>query len=435
MEPKLPVDEQLEKDILGCCFAYDPSAMATVRSVLTPEDFSVMTHQQIFRSICRLSDSGGALDRTAVHADMNARTEPVTLGFLFDCEERGGLVILEKLLDRAKDLARRRMLMHRACQLAHDAGDLTIRLDDVASRAQASIREIYGTADQGGPEDIAAIIEQAGGIGEFLKPTRGILSPWPMVDHVTGGWQNGDLVLIGARPSMGKTALALEAVRHAAERGTPSVFYSYEMTREAVVMRLISRRTGIPFLDIRQGELNTSERRMVREAVEALGALPLRIVGASGKTVLAIRVHAERLYHQGKCGLIAVDYIGLIRGMDQRQLSRNHELGQICAQLKEIAGTLNVPMLVLSQLSRAPEGRNDKRPIMSDLRDSGDLESHADLIAFLHRPGYYNREDPSLRLVAELIISKQRNGDTPIIPLEFYRECGRFDPARQPEAA
>ena len=429
MEIKLPFDEQLEKEILGCCMTGDPGYFVTTRSVLSPEDFHLMDHQRIFRSLCRLFDADGALDRTTVYADMRARNEPITLGYLIDLD--APTYALEKHLARAKDLSRRRMLVHRAHLLAGEAADTTTSLDDLAARAQRSIREIYGGPETGSAEEVAGIVDECGGVETMLRPKLGIYSPWQQFNHVTGGWQRGDLALIAARPSMGKTAFALNAVHYAAAKGVPSVLYSYEMSRESLLMRLVSLRTGISYRDIASGELTFMDRHSVREAIVALTDLPLRLVAASGKTVLSIRVHAERLKHKGKCGLIAVDYIGLIRGADREQ-NRNRELGNVCRQLKEIATQLEVPALVLAQLNRDTEKRPDKRPQMSDLRDSGELEEHADIVTLLHRPGYYNREDPALQRAAEIIVGKQRNGDTPIIPLEFERHSGRFS---APEAA
>jgi replicative DNA helicase len=224
---------------------------------------------------------------------------------------------------------------------------------------------------------------------------------------------------------MGKTALALNAVEAAAGRGVPSAFYSLEMSRDAIVKRLISLRTGITFQDIQRGELNPSERRSLAEALGHLCSIPIHIVQSAGKTALAIRCHAERLKHQGKLKFAAIDYTGLIRGSGSYE-NRNLEVGDIARQLKEMAGELDIPVLLLSQLNRGPEARPDKRPVLADLRDSGELENHADLVAFLHRPGYYKRDDETLRLKAELIIAKQRNGDTPTLPLLFRRESGQF---------
>jgi replicative DNA helicase len=227
---------------------------------------------------------------------------------------------------------------------------------------------------------------------------------------------------------MGKTAFALNALWHAASRGIPAVFYSFEMSKRSLLQRLIANLASIPLNELRQGDLNEGERRAAGEALECISDTPLRIVQASGKTPFAIQMHAERLREAGKLGIAAVDYIGLVKSEAAADgFNRTRELGQICRQFKDLAALLHIPLLVLSQLSRASETRPDKRPVMSDLRDSGELEEHADLIAFLHRPGYYQRDNPALDLAAEFIMAKQRNGDTPTIQLNFRREFGRFE--------
>ncbi|MBZ5623315.1 MAG: DnaB-like helicase C-terminal domain-containing protein [Acidobacteriia bacterium] len=288
------------------------------------------------------------------------------------------------------------------------------------------MQEAQGGAAETIAEDIASIVERAGGVDAFLAPRIGIATPWREFDYYTGGWQKGELALIAGRPSMGKTAFALNALYHSAVRGVPAVFYSYEMTCDSIVVRLISRMARITYKDIQRGQLSANERRAALDSLATLRELPIRIVQASGKTVLAIRCHAERLKRKGKLEIAAIDYIGLIRGSAYHQ-NRNQELGDVCRQLKEMAGELDIPLLVLSQLSRATETRLDKRPNMGDLRDSGELENHADIIGFLFRPGYYDRGNESLRMVAELSIAKQRNGDTPTIPLIFRGEYGHFE--------
>jgi replicative DNA helicase len=419
----LPVDSELEREILGCCFAEDTSSLTEVRSVIDVADFGTEEHRRVFRSLCRLADAGEPLTWTAVFADMQARHEPMSLGAL--TEYTGPPWALERMLRRAKDLAQRRELIFRGRDLMHQAGDLTLPLNEVTQRTIAALQEASGVPVDSTTEDVGGIVHRAGGVDAFLAPRVGIATPWRSFDGCTGGWQKGELALIAARPSMGKTAFALNAVYHSAKHGVPAAFYSYEMPAESILRRLISLLARITYKDLERGDLNAAERRAVSEVMAQLAALPLRIVQASGKTVLAIRCHAERLRRKGLLGIAAIDYVGLIRGSGTAQ-NRNQELGDICRQLKEMAGELDVPLLVLSQLNRAAEGRPDKRPNMADLRDSGELENHADLIGFLFRPGYYNRQDESLRLIAELAIAKQRNGDTPTMPLVFRREYGHF---------
>jgi replicative DNA helicase len=424
-EIRLPTDEHLEREILGACFSEDRTHLANARAVIDPSDFAIETNRRVFQSLCRMADSGEPLTYTRVLADMSARHQPITLSQLIDFE--GCALLLESMLRRFKDLARRRSLILRAHELMHAAADTTVPISETVQRATDAIRHSASdSADEEDSGDVSAIITAAGGLSEFMAPRAGIPSPWPELNYVTGGWQKGDLGIVAARPSMGKTTWATNAAYYAATRGHYVAVYSFEMSRESLVKRLVSMLARITYTDLQRGDLNATERRRVAEKLAHLQEIPLRIFHGAGKPILALRCHAERLKAKARLDLLVLDYIGLVRGFGDRNMNRTQELGEIARQMKEMAGELQIPVLVLSQLSRASEKRADLRPIMSDLRDSGNLEEHADLIAFLHRPGYYKRDDPSLRTTAELILAKQRNGDTPTIALEFVREYGRF---------
>lgn len=424
-EVNLPHDNQIEREILGSCFSEDPSVFANVRAVMGADEFFLDMHQRVFAGMCRLADAREPIGIPTLYADMNAHNAPVTLTELTEFLGLSFGYAIESLLRRAKDLATRRRLIYQAREVAHHAADLTVPLADSTAAATLALKQAADTGKDGA-DDIGGIIEEIGGITEFLRPRVGVQTPWYALNHCTGGWQDGDLILIGARPSMGKTAFMLNAAYGAAAKGVPASVYSYEMSRESLIMRLVSSLTGIAFLDLQQGGLNASERRAVAESIERLSALPLCIKQFSGKTALAIRVHAEKLKRKGKLGFAAVDYLGLMKTAG-RYDSRNHEVGETCRQLKETASDLNVPLMVLSQLNRLAESRKDNRPMMSDLRDSGDIEAHADFVGLLHRPEYYDRDNMELTGKAELIVGKQRNGDTPTIPLYFRRECGKFE--------
>ncbi len=433
-ELTLPHDDQIEREILGACFSEDPGVFANTRAILSVDEFFLDFHQRVFLSMCRVVDAGEPIGVPTLHADMNAHHSPATISELAEFLGLSFGYAIESLLRKAKDLATRRRLIWQAREVAHHAADLSVPLADSTAAATLALR---AAADSGAGEvagDVAGIIEQVGGITEFLKPRPGVPTPWSAVNYCLGGWRKGDLILIGARPSMGKTALTLNAIYGAAKKGVPSAFYSYEMSPEDLTRRLVSMLTGIPFLELLLGGLNASERRAVSEALEALAALPLRMFNFSGKTALALRVHAEKLKRKWGLGLAAVDYIGRMSTAG-RYDSRNHELGETCRQLKDVAADLEIPLIVLSQLNRLVETRKgtSNRPMMSDLRDSGDLEAHADVVAFVHRPEYYDRENMELKGMAEFIVSKQRNGDTPTIPLYFRRECGKFESVERTE--
>lgn len=425
-------DPGLERGIIGGCFGEDTSRLALLRSMIAEDHFYDQVNRSLYRSLCRLADAGRALTPQEVHADCADHREPVELGFLAEYF-RDDWWAVEKYIPRLIELTQRRRLQLRGQQIALAAADHSMSASEIGAMAVSGIQSDVEGVDLNEPETASEIVEAAGGLDKFLASSNGVLTPWPQIDGCTGGWQPGDLVLVAARPSMGKTAFALNACLYAAIRGTPTAFYSFEMSRDSVLKRLICLQTSIRYQSLTRGDLNPIERRMAVEAMQRLDNLPLRIIGASGRTVLAVRSHAERLARRGRCGMMALDYIGLVRAADtDGEQNRTRQLGDICRQLKNLATQLHIPALVLAQLNRSTESRNDKRPMMGDLRDSGELEEHADLIALLHRPGYYDRKNPDIQLVAEVIIAKQRNGDTPVIQLEFHRNNGRFsDPEEQ----
>jgi replicative DNA helicase len=428
-ELRLPCSKQTEAEVLGACFSEDTGVLLNVRSLVTQEDFVLEDHKAIFAALCRRADAGDPLTVTTVWEDLQAHSKPINPGFVSDISTLADLgYAIEGNLRRLRGLTARRRLMIQASSLLQQAADLTMPVSDLVQNAVAAITSgDSGRYDSGGIEDKIA---EAGGIDAFLAPKHGISTPWSGLNWATGGWQNGELALLAARPSMGKTALALNAIWHAAVRGIPSVFYSYEMSVESIYKRLICLLAEVSYQDLNGGRLDPGKRRPVANAVAEIARHPLAIVNASGRNALWLRVDIERRQRKAGLKFAVIDYIGLI-STGERQQNRNQELGETCRLLKQTAGELNIPLLVLSQLNRALELRADRRPMQSDLRDSGELENHADLIAFLHRPGYYDRNNPDLRLHAELIIAKQRNGDTPTIALNFRREYGRFE---QPEA-
>lgn len=427
-----PSDPRIEAEIIGGCLGEDISKLANARSIIGEDHFTVEQNRRVWKALCQLADAGRALTVTEVHAILSACGESLAPSALMAYEGLEWWAV-EKYLPRLVELTKRRRLMLRGQQLGVDAGDESLSVEDIASRLTAGLQCDLDGVSTNDPETASEVVDAAGGIEKFLSASRGILTPWPQVTTCFGGWQPGELSLIAARPSMGKTAFSLNACLHAAANGTATVFYSFEMSRESILKRLVCLRTPVRYQQIIRGDLNPVERRYVTEAIDWIDSIPLRIIGASGRTVLAIRSHAERLARRGKCGLIAVDYIGLIRGNDSAE-NRNKQLGETCRQLKALAVELAIPAIVLAQLSRASESRNDKRPQLSDLRDSGELEEHADLVALIHRPGYYDRKNPDIQLQAEFIVAKQRNGDTPVIQLEFDRRSGKFiDPEEREE--
>ncbi len=429
--PDLPSDARIEAELLSSCSTEDSDILKNVRTILTEADFSVDDNRTIYRALCALVDSGRATTYVEIFNWCQEHQRPITLSRITSTDPFPWAV--DGYIRRLRELSLRRRLMIAGNDIMHAAADLTADLPSVFSRASGSVTAV--SEDRMGeevPEDLDGIIQAAGGVEQFLRERRGIMTPWNELNQHTCGWHNGELILIGARPSMGKTALALNAILKAGRVGVPSVFYSFEMTRESIFHRLICLIANISYNELLSGNLDPEARFRVQGAVAQISELPIRVVGASGRTALSVRVHAERLNRRGQCGFVVVDYIGIIRAADSEE-NRSRQLGKVARELKETAATLNIPVLALAQLNRQTATRDDKRPGLPDLRDSGELEEHADMVAFLHRPGYYNRNDPALERVAELIIAKQRNGDTPLITLEYHRNCGKFTDANQQE--
>jgi len=270
------------------------------------------------------------------------------------------------------------------------------------------------------------ILSAAGGVDSFLRPQPGLQTPWRALNDLTCGLHNGELCLVAARPSMGKTWIALQIAYHAAKSGGGCVaLFSLEMSKESLLRRLISQEARVDGQRLRRGELDREERRRIAAALGEIARAPLYISDNTRATVQGVCTALRGLAAQQKLVLVVIDYLGLMTG---RGRDRNAEVSGISRELKLAAKEFNVPFLVLSQLSRAPEVRGgDMRPRLSDLRDSGTLEQDADVVLLLYREEMYKPRDESVRGKAELAVAKQRNGPTKNIEMVFLREVGRFE--------
>jgi replicative DNA helicase len=272
-----------------------------------------------------------------------------------------------------------------------------------------------------------------GGISAFLDPSRrvkGVSTGFRKFDEMTSGLHSGELIILAARPSMGKTALALNMAHHIAAhpeiRKTVAVF-SLEMSRELLLTRLICAAARVDQQKYRLGYLNQDERRMLQLAASEIAEAPLFIDDTAGINLMDMHAKLRRLKSEHGLGLVVVDYLQLMSSRGRVE-NRNQEVSAISRGLKLLAKELQVPILALSQLSRATEQRQgDNIPILSDLRDSGSIEQDADLVMFIHRPEYYKRDDMSLKGLANLIVAKQRNGPIGLVKLAFLKEFTKFE--------
>ena len=425
----LPTNVDAERFVLGSILL-DDSNFTQTTGILSQDDFSLEKNRRIFRRMGEIQGRGEKIDRITV------ANELMKFGELESCDGLTYIVSLDDGLPQIPNIdsyvriVKEKAALRRIILASQYAMNRCLSgqegPEEILSGLAKSITELGGAQDAAKSSyDLTGFLESIGGVSEFFKENRGIQSPWHGFNDATGGWNSGELSIIAARPSMGKTAFALNAFYDAGRRGVPAVFYTCEMSALAIWKRLVSLLTGISFIEIQKSELNASERRSCSEALASLTELPLSVISASGKTAGWIRGSVERLKRQGMCAFAILDYIGLVRGSGDGT-NRNRELGEIARSFKLTAGELAIPFLVLAQLNRGVESRTDKRPMPSDLRDSGEIEEHADLLGFLYRPEYYDRDNQAVKGLAELIISKQRNGPTPTIQLDFDYRAGKF---------
>jgi len=287
--------------------------------------------------------------------------------------------------------------------------------DEIERRGLLSPSEILEWAD--------------GGINAFLDPSSrapGLPTGFSVLDDMTLGLHGGELFILAARPSMGKTAMAMNIAAHVAERGAGVAVFSLEMSRESILGRMLCSRARVDHLDYRAGRLNKDERRKTSQALHELCEMPIFIDDRPGAGLKSIRAKLDIFRRTRKLGLVVIDYLQLMESASKE--NRNQEVGALSRGLKIMAREMNVPFLVLSQLSRAPEGRQgNHRPQLSDLRDSGGIEQDGDVVAFIFREEVYKRDQPELRGLAELILAKQRNGPVGTVRLVFLHQYTKFE--------
>ena len=250
--------------------------------------------------------------------------------------------------------------------------------------------------------------------------TSGLLD----LDKILNGFQKSDLILLAARPSMGKTALALNIAMNSAKHQKSIGIFSLEMSKVQLGTRMLSTQSGVNSQYLSSGNLSDTNMKALLKALEDLGKLKLYIDDTAGLGLLELRSKARRLKHESALDLLIIDYLQLMQGV--RAENRQQEISEISRGLKALARELNIPIIALSQLSRSVEMRAEKKPQLSDLRESGSLEQDADIVMFLYRDEYYNRDDTGNENIAELIIAKNRNGPTTSIRLQFNKEIMRF---------
>jgi replicative DNA helicase len=418
----------------------DHEAVPVVIQYLRPEHFYVQAHRRIFEAVCSLFEHGTPIDIVSVTSELKRMKELDAVGgqayvsSLLDavltaanCEDHARLV-LEKAVQR--------QLIQTATEIVQAGYDEASRADELLEEAEQKIFQIREAGFRKGFDRISDLlkvewerIEQASVEKRFLT---GIATGFHDVDERTSGLQRGELVIIAGRPSMGKTAFALNVSVHAANRAkVPVAVFSLEMSAESLVQRLLCAAGSVSMKNLRRGHLDGDERARLAAASGFLNEARIFIDDSPALNALDIRARSRRLKAEhSDLGLIVVDYLQLMESHGDRRRDRNRqqEISDTTRALKAMAKELNVPVIVLSQLSRAPEQRGgDKRPLLSDLRESGAIEQDADLVLLLYRGEFYEPDNKDLEGKAEAIIAKQRNGPLGTVNLAFLGYCMRFE--------
>lgn len=418
---------------------------ATERALdlLHESDFYLDPHKRIFRAIHALFGAGQAIDVVTVSEELRKKNELDTVGggaFLAELinkvttaahVEYYGKLVKEKAILR--DLIAAATGVVTACYTQEK--DPKQILDE----AQSSILKVSERQTLQGVVEmkdlVHEVVDQIEKAHHSKQEVTGIPTGLRAFDKMTTGFQRSDLILIAARPSQGKTAIALNMVAHAVlEKNLPVLFFSLEMNRHAIMQRFIASEAKVNLKDIRTGYFKRDRWQDLTGAAARFAEAPLYINDNPGMTVMSVRTISRQLMtrlRQDKkaLGMVVIDYLQLLRGGGGgRQENRQQEVSEISRGLKQLARELNVPVIALSQLSRASEDKSrlDNRPKLSDLRESGSLEQDADVVAMIHREGYYKPNDPTLENKAEIIIAKQRQGPTGSVPVTFLRSITRF---------
>jgi replicative DNA helicase len=430
-----PQNLEAEESLISAILV-DNTALLDVVEILSSQDFYRTAHQKIFAAIADLFDHGDPIDLVTLANALKNK------GHL---ESVGGAAYLARLVDtvplavNAQHYAR---IVHDKAvlrRLIEKANAITKRClqeqggtDEILDFAESSIFEVTEKKARQAFHTLSKLID---GNIDFLEEKQknkslvtGVPTGFTQLDTMTAGLQNSDLIILAARPSMGKTALALNIARNAAvEAGVPVAVFSLEMAKEQLSLRLLCAEARIDSSRLRSGFFSMEDWDRVTDAADILSPAPIFIDDSPSLSALEVRAKARRLKMDKNIGLIVIDYLQLMQGRSSAE-RRDLEISEISRSLKALAKELNLPVLALSQLNRMLEQRTDKRPRLSDLRESGALEQDADVVAFIYRDEVYNKEETNPnRGTAEVILAKQRNGPTGDVRLTFLSAYTRFE--------
>jgi len=434
----LPANVEAERAILGAILL-DNLSFNEAAEHLQAEDFSLDSHRRIYTRMVELMDSSRPIDLITLVEELDRHKELQAIG---DVGYISGLVdgvpdrpSIEHYIKIVRDKSLLRGLIYTANAAIARASDQSDLAEEILNDTEAAILGLSEKRIGRGFLGVQEIVKESFGSVDALlqrgQRITGLATHYTDMDEMTSGFQPSDLIIIAARPSMGKTSFAMNIAENVAidDQKVVGVF-SLEMSREALLLRMLCSRARVDAHKMRTGSLWRDDMQKVTHAMEELAHAPIFIDDTPGIALSEMRAKARRLQQsQGSLSLIVVDYLQLMSGGGRRYENRTQEVSAISRGLKGIAKEMKVPVVALSQLSRAPESRGsgDHRPQLADLRESGSIEQDADVVAFIFREEVYKPDEPELDGIAELIIRKQRNGPTGTVKMAFIKSSTRFE--------
>jgi len=429
-----PQNIEAEQAVIGAIFL-EPASLTLASEILIPEDFYRAAHQKIYKVMLSLSDRGEPVDLVTVTSELaNAKIleEVGGVSYLSDIANSvptaANIEYYAKIIEE-KSILRR--LIRTATTIAQDGYSREDEVEALLTEAEKTIMEVAQRKNAGAFKNIKDVLVETYDNIETLHSQVGEITGIPTgfveLDRMTAGFQRNDLIIVAARPSVGKTAFALNIAQNVATKTDENVaIFSLEMGAEQLVMRMLCAEGNINAQALRTGSLTPEDWSKLTMAMGSLSNSGIYIDDTPGIRINEIRSKCRRLKQESGLGMILIDYLQLIQGSGgASKENRQQEVSEISRTLKALARELKVPVIALSQLSRGVEQRQDKRPMMSDIRESGSIEQDADIVAFLYRDDYYDKESENKNII-EIIIAKQRNGPVGTVSLAFVKEFNKF---------
>jgi replicative DNA helicase len=429
-----PQNMDAEKSLLGAVLI-DDETLADITEHVKPKDFYDKRHGLVFGAMMRLYEKHKPVDLLTLTDELKRKKELETIGGSAYLTELTTYVPTaahaETYAEMVAQTAVRRRLIKASGDISELGYDDDTTTQELLEQAEA---ELFSVSDQSLKQDVSSLesilTESFDRLEELHKnkgQLRGVRTGYRDLDNMTAGLQRSDLIILAARPAMGKTTFVTNLAYNVATIAKqPVLFFSLEMSKEQLVDRMLADASGVDAWNIRTGNLSDDDFSKLSEAMGEMAEAPIFIDDTPGLSVLEMRTKARRINHDQPLGLIIIDYLQLMQGSGKNDGNRVQEVSEISRGLKLIARELNVPLIALSQLSRSVEQRSPQIPQLSDLRESGSIEQDADIVSFIYRPGYYEPDNPEFENITDLIIAKHRNGPTGKVQLFFHPERLRF---------